>query len=140
MVNEKEIKYKIKNEFKIREKIKELEKILRRPCEINIIIQDVGKFTFFRFLDRGFNLIPVKDIKEIKELAGEYNSINDLLKKAKEVGFKTKKHFDSSCEISFKGRTYHIIAHGIFLERLRAGVLGFMYKDLLAKIKFKKIT
>jgi len=132
---EKEVENTIKKVFKINDKIRELEKIFKVPCGIDVDIANIGQFIFGNFVKRRFRVIPrTKGI--VSKLKGEYKSIDEFWANAEKLGFEIDKYSGTEFDLTHKNKTYYFTTHGIYLKRHHLGVTTNMYSKKIAEIEY----
>lgn len=134
---EKELKNKIVKECKINSKIKELERILKRPCMIQVDVANEGVFLFGRFVKRKFKVKPLTKSKVISKLKGEYKDIDDFCRKARRNGFKTNMWGSVDVSLGYKNKNYNFLPDGIYKDIGRAGPFARISCGKVADIEYE---
>lgn len=134
---DRECKNRIKTEFKVHDKLRELEKIFKRPCWIEINIANAGIYIFGRWVKRRFIVKPLTRIKAISQLKGKYDDIDEFKGKAERLGFET--YSDSAVEVTLKhnGKRYDFTSRGIFKDEDRIGIFARLYGEKVADVEFE---
>jgi len=133
---EKELKNKIIKECKINSKIRELEKILKKPCMIEVNIANEGAFLFGRFVKRKFKVNPIVNSKAISKLKGEYKDIDDFCRKTRRNGFKVEMWGGVEVSLWYKDKRYNFLSDGIYKDFGRAGIFARMSCGKVADVKY----
>jgi DNA-directed RNA polymerase subunit RPC12/RpoP len=133
----REINNKIKHEFKINNKIREIEKILKKPCMVEVNVANEGIFLFGRFVNRKFKVSPLTKNKRLAKLKGDYKDIDDFCRKAKRIGYKTEKWSGVEVSLEHKGRRYNFLSDGIYKDVGRAGPFHRMSSGKVANVEYE---
>lgn len=137
-LQENKIKSAIIKEFKINKKIRELERILGKPCILEVSIANNGTFLFGRFVKRKFTIQPLKSKdRKIMQLCGKYKEINDFCKKARKIGFKVEMWDSTDASLEYKDKKFHFISEGIYLDGGRAGAFARVLSEKVADVKYE---
>lgn len=132
----KKVKGIILKEYKINSKIRELEKILGKPCTIELNVANEGTFLFGRFVRRKFNVKSISKNKKIATLSGQYDNIDDFNGKAKKIGFKVVAWDGTNITLRDGKRKYSFITDGIHEDIGRASAFARICGKKVADVKY----
>jgi len=137
---EKELKNKIIKEFEINSKIREIEKILKSPCMIQVDVAnaaDWSVFLFGRFTKRKFKVQPLVKNMVVSKLEGEYKDIDSFCKRARRKGFKAKMWSDTEVSLLYKDEEYIFLSDGIYKNLNKTGIFSKVPYDKVADVKYE---
>ena len=135
---EKELRNKIIKEFKINSKIREIEKILKRPCIIQVDVANAenwSAFLFGRFNERKFKVQPLVKDSVISKIKGEYKDIDSFCKSARRNGFKAEMLGDTEVSLLYKDRRYIFFSDGIYKYLNKTSISNVPYNKV-ADVKY----
>jgi len=134
---ERELKNKIIKECKINSKIREIEKVLKRPCIIEIHVANDDVFLFGRFGKRKFKVKPIVNSRIISKLKGEYKDIDDFCRKARRKGFKAEMwYLGVEVFLSYKNKGYNLLSDGIYKDFGKVGIFARVPYNKVADVEY----